>query len=301
MTLKSLNPIEGKTYLCGDIHGCYDLISYFIQSSLFNKDRDRLIAVGNLINRGSESLQCLKLLREPYFYSVMGSYEDLLLHYLTGGKLAGNFIKNGGDWIKNIKGNDLLDLKSLLEDVKQLPKIFTVHQDNQNNSSSSQYHVIHAEFPLGNTPLTDDIFLHSRTLSTLMSEETQDGIALLWKKTLFKFFDDKFIDDDLIEKFKIFVKNNKHDFSIFNEHLSPIYSGHTLVRRVMTIGGQTNLNTGAVLKRYMSEFGYSKSQFHWSGLTIVEPQTSKFWKIFENETDNSIQMIDQTPLMISLT
>ncbi len=50
------------TYVIGDVHGCYDSLQQLIQKIEFNPEHDHLWFVGDLVNRGSQSLQCLQYL-----------------------------------------------------------------------------------------------------------------------------------------------------------------------------------------------------------------------------------------------
>ena len=69
----------GKDYIVGDLHGCFSLLERLMKEVSFNKNHDRLFSVGDLIDRGPESLRCLQLLSEPWFYAVKGNHEDMFL------------------------------------------------------------------------------------------------------------------------------------------------------------------------------------------------------------------------------
>jgi len=79
MKHRALDKIPGKTFFVGDIHGHHDeLIRQLVQKN-FDHKIDRVIATGDIIDKGKHSLRSLKLLRQPWFYSTLGNHEDMLL------------------------------------------------------------------------------------------------------------------------------------------------------------------------------------------------------------------------------
>lgn len=72
-----INP-DGRDFVVGDLHGNLGQLEKALEHHQFKSDRDRLIAVGDLIDRGPDSLNTLRLLSEPWFFSVAGNHERLL-------------------------------------------------------------------------------------------------------------------------------------------------------------------------------------------------------------------------------
>jgi len=58
-----------QVYLVGDLHGCYTQLMERLDHLGFNKDFDLLVCTGDLIDRGSENIECLKLLQESWVLS----------------------------------------------------------------------------------------------------------------------------------------------------------------------------------------------------------------------------------------
>jgi serine/threonine protein phosphatase 1 len=70
---------KGKDYVAGDIHGCFSLLQQGLEALAFDPTRDRLFALGDVIDRGPESHLVLEFLDKPWFHAVRGNHEDALL------------------------------------------------------------------------------------------------------------------------------------------------------------------------------------------------------------------------------
>lgn len=70
------------TYIVGDIQGCFDGLQKLLKKVNFSPLNDRLIAVGDLVGRGTQPLQTL-----DYLYSLENSFDTVLgnhdLHLLA--------------------------------------------------------------------------------------------------------------------------------------------------------------------------------------------------------------------------
>lgn len=71
-----------STYVIGDIQGCYKALKKLLKKVHFSPDRDKLWCVGDLVNRGSQSLETLRFLRDidDSVSIVLGNHD---LHFLA--------------------------------------------------------------------------------------------------------------------------------------------------------------------------------------------------------------------------
>jgi len=70
---------RGRDFLVGDVHGCFDLVLRAMDRAAFDPSRDRIIAVGDLVDRGPHSHRALRFLSYDWVACVRGNHEDLIL------------------------------------------------------------------------------------------------------------------------------------------------------------------------------------------------------------------------------
>lgn len=75
---------RGRDLLVGDIHGCVSKLMESLRIVGFDPTRDRVFVVGDLVDRGPQSMEALELLDKPWFFSVRGNHEDALLAVVDG-------------------------------------------------------------------------------------------------------------------------------------------------------------------------------------------------------------------------
>lgn len=129
----------GRDFLVGDLHGCYSEFISALERVQFDREKDRVLCVGDLIDRGPEPLECLSLLDEQWFHCTLGNHEELMIDsVLHNDEIAiGTWITNGGFWATQISEQKRLEIAQKL---KELPCVIVV------GSGPDRYNVLHAEF-----------------------------------------------------------------------------------------------------------------------------------------------------------
>lgn len=85
--------------MVGDIHGCFGQLERRLAALHFDSGRDRLFAVGDLIDRGPSSADALRWLQQPWFHCCLGNHEAMLLS--LGDQWRSHpewLLLNGGEW-----------------------------------------------------------------------------------------------------------------------------------------------------------------------------------------------------------
>ena len=131
----------GRDFVVGDIHGHTSKLMEQLDQLSFDIDKDRLICVGDLVDRGPESAQALALLNEPWFFSVLGNHELLMV---SGLKYQNSqhkmlWLQHGGEWIAS---SDPSQWPLWFDAIEKLPLAIEV-----SGKSGKRYGIVHADFP----------------------------------------------------------------------------------------------------------------------------------------------------------
>ena len=133
--------MKGRMFVCGDIHGCYDQLMEALCRLGFDFERDHLYALGDLVDRGPDSEKVFELLDKPWFDSIQGNHEVLMIGAEDGAPgMLECHLSNGGAWFAVL---DPFRRKQLAERAKQLPVAMTVK-----TPSGRSIGLVHADIPL---------------------------------------------------------------------------------------------------------------------------------------------------------
>lgn len=141
---------EGKDYVVGDIHGCFDELMWELESLSFDFQKDRLFSVGDLVDRGPKNMEVLRLLDEKWFYAVKGNHEDMLQMFCDGELSPNSYSRNGGGWAVNLlmtmeKTQEGYELSRIIEEkIRKMPYAFEVLR------GGKKYGIVHADCPCYN-------------------------------------------------------------------------------------------------------------------------------------------------------
>lgn len=150
---------KGRDFIIGDLHGMYEELMIKMKEVDFDYNKDRLFSVGDLIDRGPDSLGCLELLKEPMFFAVLGNHEDMMVTN------SPYWFMNGGQWAQHLDNLTMDKMRALIRDRMPLTRTVTLKSGKTIGISHAQ--PAHSKFKeLTNGNYDQQTFLWSRDLVT---------------------------------------------------------------------------------------------------------------------------------------
>ncbi|MDZ7810044.1 MAG: metallophosphoesterase [Arhodomonas sp.] len=131
---------RGRDFVVGDIHAAVTRLRERLEAIGFDADRDRLLCVGDLVDRGPEPHLVPGLLAEPWFHAVRGNHDVSVLHALgREGSPAGlPYQCEDHHWIHELSADAA---EALLDGLQALPWALEV------DTLEGTVGVVHAEVP----------------------------------------------------------------------------------------------------------------------------------------------------------
>jgi len=256
----------GRDFAVGDLHGCRQMLDALLAKVRFDPAIDRLFSVGDLVDRGPDSIGCLALLKEPWFHAVRGNHETMLLDYLWSFMQYGiplrrterhEFLLNGGEWIYrqyDFTDDTLHDeLAAVLPLVRQLPLLIAVGE------GAERFNIVHADLYDAGKP------------DGVLRDADIDALAEKWRTTDFADVnpeDYPYWTSRWLWSRRI-MGGMESQLSARVPDLSPTYCGHTIAPHVRKALSHVCIDTGACMAGYSTTGGANY------GLTLMEVKEPK--------------------------
>ena len=290
--------VEGRDFIIGDAHGCYDALTALLKHVDFNPQYDRLFSTGDLIDRGKKSKECISLIDEEWFYTILGNHEDL---YIDKVRTLDNDEENS---FSEEEKKYIQDLMPFYEKITQLPIILEV-----DHLLLGKFYIVHAEIlpeyifsndnnvnidELKNTPhkyieflnnyrKTNNDFYVEAYLSNIQKGGNfshKERQKLLWSRKIISGFYEEHREN-----------NANGDLSFIREEQisgeMKLFCGHNIVPFPVKIGQQYYLDTGAVLGYYSTptktSILFSRFGHEFFGLTLLDVATGTVYNYITSE------------------
>lgn len=132
--------LHGRDFVVGDVHGHFELLQRLLDQVGFDPAADRLFGAGDLVDRGPYSPQVLDWLAKPWFASVRGNHEQLVIDVVLAGDDRDLHFRNGGTWLYKLTP---LTRERIARRLQQLPLVIEVELGEGRRAG-----IVHAEAPV---------------------------------------------------------------------------------------------------------------------------------------------------------
>lgn len=216
-----------RLFVVGDLHGCYLELMSELKSIDFDFKKDMIISVGDLVDRGTDSLKCLELVNEPWFKAIRGNHEQMCLEADLAPEMKKNHYEYGGEWLYLLSTDKQYDCLNL---CLNLPIILEVY------FKGKVYGFVHADVNMNDWKKFKTAI---QRIDYFADQETSSLHCALWGKG----------------RISNGLNSNKYQCVV---GVDEIYSGHTVVPKPRKIQNCFYIDTGIVFgnKLTIKELSY---------------------------------------------
>lgn len=210
---------EGRDFICADVHGHFNLLEAEMEKVEFDKTKDRLFSLGDLIDRGKDSFATLEWLQQPWFHAVIGNHESMFMQNMDRREESPerfeNWWKTPGDWRESLS---LEELKELYAALCKLPMVMELTLPQQRKVG-----LCHAQFP----DPCDWLEFKPRLENNDYDYLAEIWDCLIWRSDQFKYA-------------KFDIEEPRPAMNI--DH---VFHGHNIVDEITTYGNRTFMDLGS--------------------------------------------------------
>lgn len=126
---------KGRDYITGDIHGEFDRVRALLDRVGFDGSKDRLFTVGDMVDRGPQSVDVVEWLDQPWFFSTRGNHEQMAINFAAGHNHAFHYEMNGGRWFIDLQTrqqqlfSNLFNALPIAIEIEGEPRFGIVHAE----------------------------------------------------------------------------------------------------------------------------------------------------------------------------
>jgi serine/threonine protein phosphatase 1 len=132
---------SGRDFVIGDLHGMFHTLEIMLDTLEFDKSKDRLFSVGDLIDRGPQSDRVVNYLKQPWFHAIQGNHEQLLLQSINSTSIFKAWTERaGGKWWLKLSDSERVKVQDM---IMELPMAFEIA------TATGQIGIVHADIPIG--------------------------------------------------------------------------------------------------------------------------------------------------------
>ncbi|WP_310679624.1 metallophosphoesterase [Hydrogenovibrio sp.] len=224
---------KGRDFVISDLHGNFDGLLLAMEKVALDQSKDRLFALGDLIDGAEHSRDLVEMLENDWFFSVRGNHEQMLLDRFdaliyrptsmpqlqTQEEARQSHRKNGGAWFDALDKDVQTQLYQRLSKLPHVIKIeYGVHRVG----------LVHAEIP--------EHFSNWSDFVSAVKENSEVREQLLWNRLA--------IESVYHVAEQCYWEPEFKDAERWIDGIDVVVHGHTPVPEPVICGNQVWIDTG---------------------------------------------------------
>lgn len=261
----------GRDFIVGDIQGGWVPLESALDGVRFDPHKDRLFAVGDLIDRGPSSWRVLRKFGDGHpFYSVMGNHEAMMMlvlgkHIEKNSPIEDVWMRNGGTWSNVLTENEkhtAYTIGCMLPLAIELPLL-----------DGRRAGIVHAELPPGSS--WNELSALQPELFDAIDDSAQTlAASLLWGRKRGTAISEH-------------LKPNPHSKAMKAEKRAEVYANTLPVRDIDCVACGHEIMESPALPHLLGnvlflDTGCSKPSGR-GRLTLWEPNANQYWQVTDSQ------------------
>ncbi len=194
--------MDGRDFICGDIHGHWKVVDQVLEKVNFDKTKDRLFSVGDLVDRGPQSIEYSDYLFQNWFHAVRGNHD----HFPNQRDMDDSLRRrNGGQWFIN---EDSYSQNEIRLNLGTLPIAIEVE------TKRGRIGIVHADVPYDNW----DFFTKS-----LVDWHEKIIMSAMWERSRWRYRDRDSNPVQMIDH--VYVGHCAHDVVRHSHNVTDLDTG----------------------------------------------------------------------------
>lgn len=238
-----------RTFIIGDVHGCYNTFLKLLEDISFNKLKDSLFCAGDLIDRGKYSLDIIDYFYNKYNYakSVRGNHDDKYLRYLKGNKVQ--LSEKDGNYGSHYDNSDFKE-----ENIEFFESLPLVLHPTENTT------VVHAGFYPWQNHLAFPETFDKKKKACMYIRHIQNNMKLVDSGG-------KNVTEEINNKNMFFDESLPMWYDLYKEqeYGGTVFFGHQPMKEPLIVEGKTRiigLDTGACFDNKLTVFCLEENNFY---------------------------------------
>ena len=108
---------RGRVFAAGDVHGEYGMLDDALAQAAFDVERDALVLVGDIADRGPDSMAALDWIARPWVHRTLGNHDIMPRMRLDGDMDLRFYQMCGCQWFLDLPGTEQRRIAAVFEDA----------------------------------------------------------------------------------------------------------------------------------------------------------------------------------------